>query len=141
MRIARWSILGIALCAVFAFGIPSLSAAEMGVKAEIATAVAHAQFAQKYDTTKEVTMHLHHVLNCLVGPADQMYDKAAGDPCQGQGKGILPDIKSAMGADQQYQVAWWLARLDDQAIKMGNLAQAKAAAHIIEVQLTSMSKM
>jgi len=38
-------------------------------------------------------------------------------------------------------VAWWLARLGSDAVKMGNLAQAKAAAHIMNVQLTSMQKM
>jgi hypothetical protein len=70
-----------------------------------------------------------------------MYDQAAGDPCQGQGKGILPDIKASMGEDQEYQVAWWLAHMADQALTMGNLAQAKAAAHIIRVQLASMAKM
>ena len=39
------------------------------------------------------------------------------------------------------QVAWWLAHMGSDAIKMGKLPQAKAAAHIIETQLTSMSKM
>jgi hypothetical protein len=46
-----------------------------------------------------------------------------------------------MGEDQEYQVAWWLAHMGSDALKMGNLAQAKAAAHIIGVQLTAMSKM
>ncbi|HEV2439283.1 MAG TPA: hypothetical protein VGX97_04400 [bacterium] len=108
---------------------------------ELKTAITHSGFAEKYDTTKEVTLHLHHVINCIVGPGDPLFDKMAGNPCQGQGKGIMPDIKTAMGQDQEYHVAWWLAHLADQAIKMGNLAQAKAAAHIIKTQLTSMSKM
>jgi hypothetical protein len=90
---------------------------------------------------KEVSLHLHHVVNCLVGPNDPMFDKAAGNPCQGQGNGILPDIKAKMGEDQEYQVAWWLAHMGSEAIKMGNLNQARAAAHIIAVQLTAMSKM
>jgi len=123
-----------------AFGVQP-SPAAMGMGDELKTAITHAGFAEKYDTTKEVTLHLHHVINCIVGPADPMFDKVAGNPCQGQGKGIMPDIKAAMGQDQEYQVAWWLAHLADQAIKMGNLAQAKAAAHIIKTQLTSMSKM
>jgi len=113
----------------------------MGMGKELKTAITHSGFAEKYDTTKEVTLHLHHVINCIVGPGDPLFDKMAGNPCQGQGKGIMPDIKAAMGQDQEYQVAWWLAHLADQAIKMGNLAQAKAAAHIIKTQLTSMSKM
>jgi len=123
------------------FGVQAMFAAEMGLGAELKTAITHAGFAQKYETQKEVTLHLHHVLNCLVGSNDKMFDMGAGNPCQGQGNGILSDIKAQMGEDQQYQVAWWLAHLADQALSMGNLQQAKAAAHIIEVQLTSMAKM
>ncbi len=140
MRIARWCVLAVALAAVVAFGVQP-SPAAMGMGDELKTAITHAGFAEKYDTTKEVTLHLHHVINCIVGPGDPLFDKMAGNPCQGQGKGIMPDIKTATGQDQEYQVAWWLAHLADQAIKMGNLAQAKAAAHIIKTQLTSMSKM
>jgi len=53
----------------------------------------------------------------------------------------MPGIKAMMGEDQEYQVAWWLAHLADEAIKTGSLAQAKAAGHIIGLQLTAMSKM
>jgi hypothetical protein len=141
MRIAWSSTLGIVLLAAMTFGVQTLFAAEMGMGAELKTAITHAGFAQKYDTMKEVTLHLHHIVNCLVGPNDKLFNAAAGNPCQGQGNGIMPDIKGQMGEDQEYQVAWWLAHLADQAITMGNLQQAKAAAHIVEVQLTAMSKM
>ncbi len=141
MRIARLSTLGIVMLAAVTFGVQTMFAAEMGLGGELKTAITHAGFAQKYDTMKEVTLHLHHVVNCLVGPNDKLFDAGAGNPCQGQGNGILSDIKAQTGEDQQYQVAWWLAHLADQAITMGNLQQAKAAAHIVEVQLTSMSKM
>lgn len=135
-----WGTLGLAV-AVLVFAIQGTFAAEMGMAEELKTAITHAGFAAKYDTLKEVNLHLHHVINCLVGASDKMFDKAAGNPCQGQGKGIMPDIKAKMGADQEYHVAWWLAHMAEDAVKMGNLAQAKAAAHIIEVQLTSMAKM
>jgi hypothetical protein len=141
MRTARWSVLAIALCVATTFGAQAMGAAQMDTGEELKTAITHAGFAQKYETLKEVTLHLHHVLNCLVGPGDNMFDSAAGNPCQGQGNGILPDLKAKMGDGQEYQVAWWLAHIADQAISMGNLQQAKAAAHIIEIQLTSMAKM
>jgi hypothetical protein len=141
MRTGRTVLCAFTLAALGAFGVRPAPGAMMGPGDEIKTAITHAGFAEKYDTMKEVSLHLHHVLNCLVGPADKMYDKTAGDPCQGQGKGILPDIKGAMGEDQEYQVAWWLAHIADQALGMGNLAQERAAAHIIRIQLTSMSKM
>ena len=141
MGLMRWLVLGTAVVALAAAGPQPAPAAMTGMGDEMKTAITHAGFAEKYDTMKEVSLHLHHVLNCLVGPDDKMFDKMAGNPCQGQGKGILPDIKASMGTDQEYQVAWWLAHIADQALAMGNLAQAKAAAHIINVQLTAMSKM
>jgi hypothetical protein len=141
MRTGRWLVLGMTLVALAAFGVQPSPAAMTGMSDEMKTAITHAGFAEKYDTMKVVSLHLHHVINCIVGSGDPMFDKVAGNPCQGQGKGIMPDIKTAMGQDQEYQVAWWLAHVADQAIKMGNLAQAKAAGHIIRTQLTSMSKM
>lgn len=141
MRIGRWLASTMVLVGLAVWGVQPSPAAMGGMGDEMKTAITHAGFAEKYDAMKEVTMHLHHVINCLVGPGDPMFDSAAGNPCQGQGKGIMPDIKASMGQDQEYQVAWWLAHVADQAIKMGNLAQAKAAAHIIGVQLTAMSKM
>jgi hypothetical protein len=139
MRKTLWGLLGLVIAVAVA--AQGTYAADMGMAEELKTAITHAGFAEKYDTMKEVGLHLHHVVNCLVGESDPMFDKAAGNPCQGQGKGILPDIKAKMGEDQQYQVAWWLAHMGSDALKMGNLAQAKAAAHIIGVQLTAMSKM
>jgi hypothetical protein len=142
MRRALFGLVGLGVVVSLAFGVPVSRGAEMGMAEAVKTAITHAGFAEKYDTMKEVGLHLHHVVNCLVGEGDPLFDKASGNPCQGQGKGILPDIKAKMGdQDQQYQVAWWLAHMGGDALKMGKLAQAKAAAHIIGTQLTSMSKM
>ena len=140
LKAPRW-LLVLAIGGVLLFSAQGTFAEGMGMQTELKTAITHAGYAEKYDSMKEVSLHLHHVVNCLVGANDPMYDKASGNPCEGQGNGILPDIKAKMGEDQDYQVAWWLARLGSDAIKMGNLAQAKAAAHIIGVQLTNMEKM
>jgi len=139
MHKTLWALLGLVVAAAVA--VQGARAAEMGMADALKTAITHAGFAEKYDTMKEVGLHLHHVVNCLVGESDPMYDKAAGNPCQGQGKGIMVDLKAKGGMDQEVQVAWWLAHMGSDAVKMGNLAQAKAAAHIIGVQLTAMSKM
>ena len=139
-KVLRWA-LGPAVLVGLALAIQGTSAQDMGMKIEIKTAITHAGFAVKYDSLSEVTLHLHHVVNCIVGPDDKLFDKTAGNPCQGQGKGIMPEIKASMGTDQEYYVAWWLAHLADEAISMKDLGQAKAAAHIIELTLTSMSKM
>ena len=43
---------------------------------------------------EDVHMHLHHVINCLVGPSGQGYDSTAEDPCKGQGTGAINDVDS-----------------------------------------------
>jgi hypothetical protein len=97
-----WGVFGLVIAmAVVAQGT---QAADMGMADELKTAITHAGFAEKYDSMKEVSLHLHHVVNCLVGEGDPMFDKASGNPCQGQGKGIMPDIKAKMGQDQEYQL-------------------------------------
>lgn len=108
--------------------------------AELKTAVTHAGFAAKYETMKEVTLHLHHALNCLVGPQDKLFNAAAGNPCQGQGNGYLPDQKAAKGEGNQYYDAWWAAQIAGQALASGNLGAAKAAARIVNMVLDNVAK-
>ncbi|HEV2332988.1 MAG TPA: hypothetical protein VGV16_07475 [Gammaproteobacteria bacterium] len=59
--------------------------------AEINTALAHARMAAAGTDLKTVDMHLHHVVNCLVGAKGTGYDASAGNPCQGMGDGALSD--------------------------------------------------
>ncbi len=59
------------------------------------TALTHAGFAASYNTIAEVEQHLHHVVNCLEGDNGKNYNKDAGNPCMGQGTGILPDLKAS----------------------------------------------
>lgn len=141
MMVLRTAILVMTAVAFASLGAHPTFGANTGMAEELKTAIAHAGYAEKAGAMTDVFMHLHHVVNCLVGSSDKMYDKAAGNPCQGEGNGIMPDIKKMMGEDQEYQVAWWLAHMAGDAINMGNMAQAQAAAHIIRVQLTSMAKM
>jgi hypothetical protein len=108
--------------------------------AELKTALTHAGFAAKYDALKEVSLHLHHAINCVVGPQDKMFDAAAGNPCQSQGNGFLPDAKAKKGEDAQYYQAQWAARIASQAIASNNLQEAKAAAHIVSLVLEDAAK-
>jgi len=108
--------------------------------AELKTAVTHAGFAAKYETMKEVALHLHHALNCLVGPQDKLFDAAAGNPCQGQGNGFLIDQKAAKGEGNQYYDAWWAAQIAGQALASDNLGAAKAAARIVNMVLDNVAK-
>ena len=130
-----------ACVAVWVLAQPTLVSAAGDPSAELNTAVTHAGFAAKYETMKEITLHLHHALNCLVGPQDKLFDAAAGNPCQGQGNGYLPDQKAAKGeSSNQYYDAWWAAQIAAQALASDNMGQAKAAARIVNMVLENAAK-
>ena len=40
-------------------------------------------------------MHLHHALNCLVGPSGAGYDPKNMNPCANSGNGAIPDTTDA----------------------------------------------
>ena len=82
-------------------------AAYADAKSEIATAAEHAGLAAAAPNLLQAHMHLHHALNCLVGPLDADFDKTNMNPCAQQGKGAFPDesnveiktkLQSAMSA-------------------------------------------
>lgn len=59
---------------------------------QIDTAVLHAQMASATKDIDMVHAHLHHVLNCLVGPAGKQFDASAENPCKDMGNGALTDL-------------------------------------------------
>lgn len=61
---------------------------------ELATASTHAQLSEAAESVAVADMHLHHVINCLVGPHGRGFDAAAGNPCKGMGEGALRDSPS-----------------------------------------------
>ncbi len=71
-------------------GLVSLSPAAFadGPQA-IATAAQHAGNAVNADDLAGAHRHLHHTLNCLVGPGGEGFDEAAGNPCRDAG-GAIP---------------------------------------------------
>lgn len=62
---------------------------------EIATAKVHATVAAQVDTINGAQLHLHHVVNCLVGPHGSGWDAAAEamseNHCTGLGNGAIAD--------------------------------------------------
>jgi hypothetical protein len=68
-------------------------AADVG--AEIANAEMHAGLAAQGTDVATVHMHLHHTLNCLVGPNGSGFDAKELNPCQGDGNGAIPDETDA----------------------------------------------
>ncbi len=87
------------------FSIAALSAALMvlaplpawaaDVHAEIVTAATHAGYAAQGTDLATVHMHLHHTLNCLVGPGGAGFDAKELNPCAHSGNGAIPDTGDA----------------------------------------------
>ena len=65
------------------------------VAAQFTVAQTHAGMAAKQTDIKAVQMHLHHAVNCLVGPAGKGFDAAAGNPCAKAGTGAIPETTDA----------------------------------------------
>jgi hypothetical protein len=59
--------------------------------AEITIAHTHAGMAASQSAIAGVHTHLHHVVNCLVGPGGSGFDAAQANPCAKAGKGAIPD--------------------------------------------------
>lgn len=91
MTIKRATTLGtgLALAAALALASTTASAANPGKEAQ--TAATHAALAAKSTSLDMVKTHLHHVVNCLVGPKDPRFTTKEINPCQGMGRGAIPD--------------------------------------------------
>jgi hypothetical protein len=68
-------------------------AADLG--SELSTAQTHAGLAAKATSIDMVHMHMHHALNCLVGPGGAGYDATNANPCAKAGAGAIPDSADA----------------------------------------------
>lgn len=62
---------------------------------EITTAADHAGYAVQATILKTSYTHLHHVINCLVGPKGDDFDAKEADPCGAMGNGAIPDTSDA----------------------------------------------
>jgi hypothetical protein len=65
------------------------------VAAQLSVAQNHAGMAAKAADLKMVQTHLHHAVNCLVGPAGTGFNAAAGNPCAKAGTGAIPESTDA----------------------------------------------
>jgi hypothetical protein len=66
-------------------------AAHSGSALERMTAATHAGYAAESTTLEVVHKHLHHTINCLVGPKGDGFDATQEDPCASDGNGAIPD--------------------------------------------------
>jgi len=63
--------------------------------AELNIAQNHAGMAAKATDLKTAQMHLHHAVNCLVGPGGAGFDPSNANPCAKAGNGAIPDSTDA----------------------------------------------
>src|ERR1700712_1463480 len=65
------------------------------VATELSTAQTHAGMASTQTDIAMAQKHLHHAVNCLVGPSGAGFDAAAGNPCAKAGNGAIADSTDA----------------------------------------------
>lgn len=69
-------------------------AAYADASGEIAIAAQHAGFAAAAPNLVQTHMHLHHAVNCLVGPGGSGFDSTNMNPCAKSGNGAIPNSTS-----------------------------------------------
>jgi hypothetical protein len=74
---------------------PVLQRAFADAASEVVNAQTHAGLAAASTKIEGVHIHLHHALNCLVGPAGQGFDAKQMNPCAQAGSGAIPDTTGA----------------------------------------------
>lgn len=84
-------VIGAAIMAV----PPVLQQAFADSASEVVNAQTHAGLAAASTKIEGVHTHLHHALNCLVGPAGQGFDAKQMNPCAQAGSGAIPDTNDA----------------------------------------------
>ncbi|MDQ7821091.1 MAG: hypothetical protein RB150_11150 [Armatimonadota bacterium] len=141
----RWSMLallasaalviwaGTAAVAQYGGGGYGYEQAPAGLTSQVKTAQAHATNSARSEALRDARWHLSHVVNCLEGPRGKNYDAQAGNPCQGQGNGILPDLDAAvrayqMGASTALDAARRADELAVETLKSNDLGQVKTGA-------------
>jgi len=80
--------------AALLLGVSSVAFAADAAK-EISTAATHAGYAVDATEMKTVQAHLHHTVNCLVGPNGKGFDATQANPCKDQGGGAIADTTDA----------------------------------------------
>lgn len=113
-------VLMLALCVPLAAQADSAD-----VSKQVQTASAHAGMALGATSVKMAHTHLHHVINCLVGPSGKGFDANAADPCKGMGQGAIVDAKSDAAVEAKLQAALGQA---EKGLQADSLDAAHAAA-------------
>ena len=99
---------------------------------EVTIAAKHAGLAAQAADLKGTQTHLHHVINCLVGPNGQGFDDKEANPCKDQGDGAIPDMTDEVRRTALIQA---LAKANE-GLRQTDLAAARKSASEAQVLLT-----
>ncbi|MBI2200882.1 MAG: hypothetical protein HYU43_02960 [Armatimonadetes bacterium] len=95
---------------------------------QLATAIEHSRNSAGSNTMSGAVSHLGHVLNCIEGTRGKNFNAAWGHVCQGQGDGIVADIKGAKNAGSVMLVLESANGLAAAGVKAKDLAAVRFAA-------------
>lgn len=130
--VAGLSLIGLALPALAwyhgAAPQPAATSSVDSVKRQLQTAAFHAKNAANQGAISSAVLHLGHALNCVEGPKGTNFDASWGNVCEGQGQGILTDLR---GLPQFGQVRLLVEAANSLAVagvKSGDLAATRNAA-------------
>lgn len=93
----------LAVLVAVALAVPIGSSAQAqdpaaGVKTQLRTAIFHtSELALRGNVIAMAQLHVQHAMNCFEGAAGPNFRQPAGNPCQGQGTGIIPDLRRLAG--------------------------------------------
>lgn len=105
-------------------------AAASGAKTEtqLRTAIDHARNSAGSGAMASAVSHLGHVLNCIEGTRGKNFNSSWGHVCQGQGDGILTDIKGAKNGENVMLVLEAADSLATSGVKARDLTAVQNAA-------------
>jgi hypothetical protein len=132
-RVAGFLIIAAVVAAVLG------AQAQGDLKAQLRTAIQHAGFAAEGDSLGYVRLHLGHTLNCIEGPTGKNFDRGWGNVCQGQGNGIMADLRTAQGGATYRLVIDHADSLAAAGVASRDIPEIKAAAKSVGALLTVIS--
>lgn len=95
---------------------------------QLRTAIDHARNSAGSGAMASAVSHLGHVLNCIEGTRGKNFNSSWGHVCQGQGDGILSDIKGAKNGENVMLVLEAADTLATSGVKARDLSAVQNAA-------------
>lgn len=137
IALAAALILGVAVAAYAPYHTQQPPAAAQGanLKQQLSTAVTHSGFAAEGTSLGYVQQHLGHTVNCLEGKQGKNFNASWGHVCEGQGNGILVDLKAVSDGATFKMVAEAAGELALGGVKSKDLNEAKVAAKGVQALL------